>query len=293
MSASTPAGIVVGVDDSPASNAAISWATRKAIERHLPLTLVHAVNSFAVTWPQAPETADLVTWEQVTGRRILDQASKVAHDSNSDDRPLDIDTKLCLERPAPTLIGLSKRAELVVVGNRGRGALARHVLGSISASLVTHAHCPVAVIRATAAAWPDHAQAPVVLGTDGSASSDLATDIAFEEASRSRACLIAVHAWTDFLVEEFPRLDWSVVEAEAQRRMIENLAGWRKLYPEVTVHLHVVRDRPAHAVVEEARSAQLVVIGSHGRGAVARTLLGSVSNAVVQAVQVPVIVARR
>lgn len=177
------------------------------------------------------------------------------------------------------------------MGNR-TGAFARNVLGSISASLVTHAHCPVAVIHAPDRSYSDLAQAPVVLGTDGSAASDLATDIVFEEASRRRVCLVAVHAWTDFLVEEIPQLDWSVVEVEEQRRVVENLASWQKLYSDVRAYLHMVRDRPAHARVEKSRSAQLVVVGSHGRGPVTRTLLGSVSNAVVQAIDVPIIVAQ-
>ena len=74
--------------------------------------------------------------------------------------------------------------------------------------------------------------------------------------------------------------------------MSEALAGWEERYPDVTVQTRLVYDRPAHALVETSQSAQLVVLGSHGRNALTRTLLGSVSNAVVQSVRVPVIVAR-
>ena len=293
MTASTHTGVVVGVDGSSASNAAIVWATRNAVDRRLPLTLVHAINGLDATWPESPDPNVAGIWQEVAGRRILDEAVKLANDSASDSHTIDIDTELLTVRPAVGLNGLSKQAELVVVGNRGRGALARGVLGSISASLVTHAHCPVAVIHDPGHLSSELAQAPVVLGTDGSPASELATDIAFEEASLRHVDLVAVHAWSDFLVEELPSLDWSVVEAEEQRRMTEGLAEWKKLYPAVAVRLHLVRDRPAHAIAEESKTAQLVVLGSRGRGRVKRTMLGSVSNAVVQAVQVPIIVARR
>jgi nucleotide-binding universal stress UspA family protein len=87
-------------------------------------------------------------------------------------------------------------------------------------------------------------------------------------------------------------VDWPAVKAEEERLMSEALAGWQERYPDVTVSKLLVCDQPARALVETSQSAQLVVLGSHGRGRLAGTLLGSVSNAVVQSVRVPVIVAR-
>jgi nucleotide-binding universal stress UspA family protein len=93
-------------------------------------------------------------------------------------------------------------------------------------------------------------------------------------------------------VFELPGLDWSAVGSEAERSLAETLAGWQERYPDVTVHREVVCDRPARQLIEKSESAQLLVVGSHGRGGFSRMLLGSVSNTVVHSVRIPVIVAR-
>jgi nucleotide-binding universal stress UspA family protein len=139
---------------------------------------------------------------------------------------------------------------------------------------------------------PHPADAPVLVGIDGSPASELATEIAFDEASRRGVNLVAVHAWSDREILELPGLDWSLVKAEEERLLAEGLAGWQERYPDVTVHRLLVCDRPARVLTETSEAAQLVVLGSHGRG-FAGMLLGSVSNAVVQSVRMPVIVARQ
>jgi nucleotide-binding universal stress UspA family protein len=292
MSAAVRNGIIVGVDGSPASHAAISWATRDAVMRNVPLILVHAINLFAATWPESPEVEEVAIWQEDAGRRILDDAFKIANDSMQSGRSIPIERELIFSRAVPTLVELSRRAECLVVGNRGRGALARSVLGSVSTSVVRHAHCPVAVVRHPAEAKSDQRHAPVLLGIDGSPASELATAIAFDEASRRGVALVAVHAWTDIVILELPGLDWSAVKAEEQRSLTERLAGWQERYPDVEVHSQLICDRAAHVIVQKSKSAQLVVLGSHGRGAAGRTLLGSVSNAVLQSVHAPIIVAR-
>ena len=149
-------------------------------------------------------------------------------------------SEIVFSAPAEALVKMSDEAEMVVVGSSGKGMLARGLLGSVSSSVVQHAHCPVAVIRDEDPLMPDPQHAPVLLGIDGSPASELATQIAFDEASRRGVDLIALHAWSDVPILELPGLDWSAMVSEEERSLAESLAGWEERYPDVTVHRVVV-----------------------------------------------------
>jgi nucleotide-binding universal stress UspA family protein len=285
-------GIVVAVDGSPASNAATCWAARDAAMRNIPLTVVSVVTTPTATYPPVPFPDSLGVWLEDKGREAAADAVKIAEDAMPSDRQVAVKSEVVYSTPAQALVKMSDEAEMVVVGSSGRGALARGVVGSVSSSVVRHANCPVAVIRDEGLLMPDPQHAPVLVGIDGSEVSELATAIAFDEASRRGVDLVALHAWSDVTVFELPGLDWSAVGSEAERSLAETLAGWQERYPDVTVHRMVVCDRPARQLIEKSESAQLLVIGSHGRGGFSRMMLGSVSNTVVHSVRIPVIVAR-
>jgi nucleotide-binding universal stress UspA family protein len=285
-------GIIVGIDGSPESDTAVNWAAHDAAIRRLPLTVVHVESPAAATWSQAPILEESPEQQEAEGRSLLAHASAIARDAIADTAQIHITGELLSSStPVPTLVDQSKDAELIVVGSRGRGALSRSILGSVSAGLIRHAHCPVALIRDVDPQLPHPAQGPVLVGIDG-ATSDLAAAIAFEEASLRNADLIALHAWNDIDMNAIPGYDWSPTTTKEGHVLAEALAGWQERYPDVSVQNRLVSDRAAHALVDASESAQLVVVGTHGSGALAGMLLGSVSNAVVQAVHRPVIVAR-
>ena len=291
-------GVVVGVDGSPSSTLALRWAAREVTMRNVSLTLVNAVprpaaSSSSLVWPAAPIPADVASWQEERGREAIADAIKVAEDSVQDGNRPEINSELFFAAPVPTLVDLSKEAQMMVVGCRGQDALQRTLLGSVSTGLIHHAHCPVAVIHDEAPIMLQPSRLPVLVGVDGSPASELATAIAFDEASFRGVELVALHAWSDAEVSFAKSLEWSAVEAVAKETLAERLAGWRERYPDVIVHRLIVWDQPARHLLDKSETAQLVVVGSHGRGGFAGMLLGSVSTAVVHAARIPVIVARK
>jgi nucleotide-binding universal stress UspA family protein len=286
-------GVLVGVDGSPAAKYAVDWAARDAAMRNIRLTLVHAARPIGPTLPPLPAPMAFAQWQVWRGQSILDEAVEIARRSTPDGGPAEIETEVLFSPVVPTLVDLSKEAQMVVVGSRGRGSFARSLLGSVSSSLIRHAHCPVAVIHDEDPLMPHPAEAPVLVGIDGSPVSELATAIAFQEASWRGVELVALHVWSDVEVNDFPPIDWPAMKPAAEEILAERLAGWQERYPDVSVRRVVECDHPTYHLMRHSESAQLVVVGSHGRGGFAGMLLGSVSAAVAHSARMPVIVARQ
>jgi nucleotide-binding universal stress UspA family protein len=290
-------GIVVGVDGSAASKVAVDWAARAASMRNVPLALVHVIPSPTV-WKSSlvPMPSEAAAHFDKTrhdiGREILRDARAVVAQATDHPYAIALEAEAITGNALPTLIELSKQADMIVVGCRGLSAIGRRLLGSVSWGLVKHSSCPVAIIHDEDPLMPTPAVAPVVVGIDGSPASEFATAIAFAEASRRGVELVAVHAWSDFGVDEIPGVEWSDVQRLAEEALAERLAGWQEHYPDVAVRRVVVLGRPAPQLLKESESAQLTVVGSHGRGGFAGMLLGSVSATVAESARMPVIVAR-
>ncbi len=285
-------GVVVGVDGSPQSSAALRWAGAEALLFRVPVTLIYAVAPTIVSWPMAPLQDTVAECERQNAQEALQHArDAVASVAESAEQHIDIRTEVRYGHPVQVLVGASREARMVVVGNRGRGALGRLVLGSVSDGLIHHARGPVTVVHTRRGYLPDPAAA-VLLGVDGSPASEDATALAFEEAERRGVGLVAVHVWSDVGGLPLQGGEWRGHRQEAEEVLAERLAGWQERHPDVRVSRHVEFDDPASHLVDRARTAQLVVLGSRGRGGFAGMLLGSVSSAVARSVDVPVTVVR-
>lgn len=264
--------------------------------RNIVLTIVHVIDTpafglVALGGPTAPLQTEPTPHQHEHAQQIVNVAVKVAQDSTEPDARPEISVETFFAGTVPTFVGLSKQAHLVVVGRRGQNVLRRMLLGSVSSGVLHHAHCPVAVVHDEAPFARQPWSLPVVLGVDGSPASELATAIAFDEASRRGVELVALHAWAGVGASDVASSEWTARQSQAEQALAERLAGWQEAYPDVDVRRRLVFNDPAQHLLEEAESAQLVVVGSRGRGGFTGMLLGSVSSAVVQAAPVPVIVA--
>ncbi|HPZ96050.1 MAG TPA: universal stress protein, partial [Mycobacterium sp.] len=275
--------------------AAVEWAARDAAMRNVPLSVIHVVAPIVVGTPDAvpPDYSQL---QEEAAQSIIEQAHRVAV-AAAPSHEGEISTEILHAQPVPAMVELSRRALMVAVGCRGQGAVEQALMGSVSAGIAHHAHCPVAIIHQHPPDGTPAPDAPVVVGIDGSPASEEATGIAFDEASRRGVDLVALHAWSDMGPIEFASANWAPIEwrniKDAEEEVLaERLSGWRERYPDVPVHKIVVCDRPGLRLLEQAERAHLVVLGSHGRGGFAGMLLGSVCSAVVHNAGVPVIIAR-
>lgn len=283
--------VVVGVDGSAAALRAVRWAVPEARCRRAVLRLVTALawtDDRMVGVPglgQAPYGQYLRT----AAEHGLAAAEAAALEADPD---LPVERELVLGFPGGVLLERSQTAEMLVVGDRGRGRIASAVAGSVAISVATRSGCPIVVVRGAEPA-PDRAL-PVVVGIDGTPLSEAAIAFAFDAAAARGVPLVAVHTWLDELND--PALaelvDWQTAAVQAEELLAERLAGWGEKYPDVPVQRVVARGRAALALLDQAARAQLVVVGSRGHGEIAGLLLDSVSNALVHGAGCPVAIVR-
>lgn len=283
--------LVAAVDGSEISYRAVAWAAVEAELRHWPL---HIVVAYGVPLGRETRTA-LSAAERSALRsdadRVLGEAVRIARDA-APGNTIGITTEALDELVLPALIERSKHARMMVVGNRGRGAIRRAVLGSVSTGLSRHANCVVAVVHGDSETDSAAARKPVVVGVDGTENSLPAIRVAFEEASRRKVPLIAVHAWSDTSGFDLEVVGWDSIRRNQDLLLAEGLAGFAEEFSDVAVERYVAADTPVRALLEHADGAQLLVVGTHGRSGFAGVVLGSVSTALLYSAQCPVLIVR-
>lgn len=297
-----PRPVVVGVDGSRSALDAVRWAAVEARRRRTGLRLVEAFGWLPVEDGEPGdhgERSDRSDHIDPSYREVLTRAARerlaVAGAAAALAAPdVPVETDLLTGDPIPRLVTESAAAQLVVVGDRGLAGITGLLVGSVATGVAARAACPIVVVRGAGPGGPVPDEGPVVVGVDGSPLSEAALASAFEAASVRGVGLVAVHTWRDTMIDGSvaPLIDWAAIEVEEQQVLAERLAGWAVKYPDVAVERVVARDRPARALRERSRGAQLLVVGSRGRGGLVGTLLGSVSQTLLHHAACPVMVVR-
>ena len=268
-----PGTIVVGIDGSAPSQAALGWAAEQAGLEGRALTLVHAVTSAGLSYVDSyalDEEAALAAMS-AAGRALLDQAVAVVEHQHPN---VEVTTELAMADAREALLTHAEQAALVVMGTRGRGPVARLVLGSVSAAVTSHATCPVVVIRAHAARA---GSGGILVGVDGHGTSSAAVELAYTQASTRRLPLTVMYCVPDpSSLSHAPSVKpYDSPGLERERLVLDkSVDGLGERFPDVTVTLVVGRGAADECLMSLAPSMDMVVVGTHHR----RSLLGRLLN---------------
>lgn len=287
---STGPRIVVGIDGSDHSRAALVWALDEAVRRSA------AVDALT-TYPVDIYSRDASIIDQGHMDRIRDDTASRARaflqevlTESTADVPVRLEVRA--GPPAAELVLHSEDADLLVVGSRGRGAVRSTVLGSVALHCSVHAHCPVVVVRGGGRQPDDR----VVVGLDDSPVGRDALVRAAGEARRRGGRLDVVVAsapvdtWTDVSTVSRPSEDDLREEAARHgRRVVSEVLG-----DAAGLDLRLVAEVGAadEILVRHAEGAALLVVGNRSRSRIAGMVLGSVALRTVVHATCPVMVVR-
>jgi nucleotide-binding universal stress UspA family protein len=277
--------VVVGVDGSASSIRAAQAAGDLAVRHGLPLHVVH-VFSWPVLYPPfLPPSVAAQIDPRAVARQLVDT---VAAQAASAHPGLSIETRLVDGYAPAALVDASRRAAFLVVGHRGRGGFAELLAGSVGVHATTHAHCPVLVVRGD----DGPADAPVLVGVDGSDPATAAARVAFAEA-RARGCdLVAALVKPSAPSWHTPAAGLPP-DADGIDPLHAGLAGIVDEYPDVKLRRETRHSRsPAHALATLADDlrAGLIVVGSRGIGGFRGLLMGGTCRALVDHAPCPLLV---
>ena len=300
----TMADIVVGIDGSDESFAALRWALR---ESRLTGQKVNAVYGWTRSWDMGAEPASEEAWEQTRAgiverlRTWVDDALAGADDLTGDNITL---TSVHASGPG-ALLRIGRDAQRIVVGRRSLGRVARWFTGSFSASLAEAASVPVTIVRAGAdeeatmqdaiertlapdsgdTARSDDAARPVVVGVDGSPTSRRALEFAAREAQAHGVPLQVLFCWQLRDLGTVPGYENAIAPmGEGQRRaerMLDALIADAVLPGDVDVRTHAFHIPAVKGLITASRYAGHLVIGSRGLSGLDAHFLGSVSKQLV------------
>ena len=289
--------ILVGYDGSGSGERALHWALDEARRRKLPVTILHAQPSDAVLTGLGMGYYDPDGSLRLRAEDVLAEAKAKAEDWAPD---VVVTTRLDAHPPAVALLDAMPGASMVVVGSRGKGGFEELLVGSTSLHTATHAKVPVVVVRMDPTGLEGPEAGRIVVGVDGSDAAQDALRIAFDEAELRHVGMTAIRAWWSGYFDAggaksgaIPvHVEEDVVVPGEQAALHDAVAPWRAKHPDVDVRERLVHGDAAEALVRAAKGAELLVVGSRGRGGFRSLLLGSVSHAVLHHATSPVVVVR-
>ncbi|MDE8668676.1 universal stress protein [Pseudarthrobacter sp. H3Y2-7] len=307
-SSAAPEGIVVGVDGSDHGQCALVWAAREAERRRRPLHIVtaYSVPIFAASGLDGGYATVDDSVIREGAEAIIQQAMDKVAGYN-----IDVDASVENGDASGVLLEMSETAELLVFGTRGRGGFVGRLLGSVSSALPAHAKCPTVTVPLVCSdrlgettddkriraeqAKEGHKRVEnvVVVGVDGSEQARVAVLEAADQAERLGATLRVICAVPQFSGS----LAWVPAPVDRQalfadiREQLEAGKAWLKShYPNLQVESEVKDGSAVDVLVDASRHAELVVVGTRGRGGFTGMLLGSTSGGVLAHTKGPVMV---
>jgi nucleotide-binding universal stress UspA family protein len=285
--------VVVGIDGSPGSRAALAWAMEAAAATG---ATVEAVTAFAVDfyWTDPyladPGRVDAITADtRALAAGMVGEARAAMAETGATAPDVEL---VVVPGPAPQhLVHQSRGADLLVVGSRGRGGVASTLLGSVALHCSAHARCPVVVVHPTGA----ERGARVVVGLDDSVMSRAALRAAADEALRLRTRLDVVVAfqpydsWSELYAVMMP--PWGETREHAEqhaRQTVSEILGEEA--DRLLIRVVAEEGVPGDVLVRAARGARLLVVGSLSRSRLEGMVLGSVALHCVVHAPCPVMV---
>ena len=282
--------IIVGVDGSESSREALRWAVSEANLHGQPLEALMAWGYLDQHHVPADARHFEPDYDEADARDAL---ARYVADALGPDASHDVELRPTCDLPARALLDAGKAAAMLVVGARGRGGFASLLLGSVSQKVLHHATCPVAVIRGGQDPDPAGSEGRIVVGVDGSPNGDAALRWAIDEGRRRGSSVDVVHAWHMPFVAPYHYVPTDIdplTFEETGRQTLAQAIRRAKLTAEDRVTEVCAMSGPSSLLLESAKGADLVVVGSRGLSAAKAAVLGSVSHQVTLHATCPVVV---